>query len=71
MTEYYLPPDPPAGMPAFDGVVRDDGAWIPADPANRDFADYETWRAAGNDPLPYPPEGVPPPAAEPPAAPKE
>jgi len=59
MTEYYLPPDPPEGMPAFDGVIRDDGAWIPVDPANRDFQDYETWRAEGNDPLPYPPEGVP------------
>jgi hypothetical protein len=58
MTEYYLPPENP-GMPAFDGIIRDDGAWIPNDPANRDWAEYETWRAEGNDPLDYPPEGIP------------
>jgi hypothetical protein len=58
-TQYYLPPGPPGGMPAFTGVVRDDGAWIPEDAANRDWADYQTWQALGNTALSYPPEGVP------------
>jgi len=60
MTQYYLPPDPPAGMPSFEGVVREDGAWIPNDPANRDWADYTQWVLEDGSPLPYPPEGVPP-----------
>ena len=59
MSEYYLPPDPPAGMPAFPGIVRDDGAWIPNDPANRDWAEYTEWVVEGNSPLDYPAEGVP------------
>jgi len=59
MTEYYLPPDPPAGMPAFDGVIRDDGAWIPNDDANRDWSDYIAWVNEGNSPLEYPASGVP------------
>jgi hypothetical protein len=72
MTQYYLPPDPTGGMPAFDGVVREDGAWIPEDTANRDWVEYQTWVAEGNTALPYPPEGVPvtvvaEPEAKPPA----
>lgn len=29
-------------------VIRDDGATIPPDPANRDFAEYQAWIADGN-----------------------
>ena len=36
-----------------------DSAFIPADPLNRDYAEYLEWLAAGNEPLPYEP---PPPA---------
>lgn len=35
-------------------VQRNDGAIIPADPANRDYAEYLAWRAAGNTPDPVP-----------------
>jgi hypothetical protein len=35
-------------------IIRDeDGAFIPADPANRDYQDYLAWLAAGNQPNPY------------------
>lgn len=49
-------------LTATDAVVRtEDGAWIPADPANRDYAEYLNWVALGNEPDPYvPPEPVPP-----------
>ena len=40
-------------------ILRDDGAHIPADPMNRDYAEYLTWVAEGNTPAPY----VAPPAA--------
>jgi hypothetical protein len=33
-------------------VRRDDGACIPADPANHDYAEYLDWLAAGNKPDP-------------------
>jgi hypothetical protein len=46
-------------MPAFDGVIRDDGAWIPNDDANRDWSDYIAWVNEGNSPLEYPASGVP------------
>jgi len=44
-----------------------DQAWIPADPANRDWEEYREWVNKGNTPDPYvpPPEPEPvPPAAE-------
>lgn len=46
----------------FAEVIRtSDGATIPADPANRDYAEYQDWLAGGGVPDPY----VPPPAAKP------
>lgn len=43
----------------FDGsvvdsnvVIRQDGACIPFDLANRDFQEYQEWIALGNQPLP-------------------
>ena len=43
-------------------VIRTaDGACIPPDPANRDYAEYQKWVEAGGVPDPYvPPEPVPP-----------
>ena len=38
-----------------------DKAWIPQDPANRDFAEFTAWLEAGNTPDPAPE----PPAPEP------
>ena len=43
-------------------IIRDtDGAFIPPDPANTDFAAYTAWLADGNTPNPYvpPPEPAP------------
>jgi hypothetical protein len=38
-----------------------DGTWIPADPANRDYAEYQQWLADGGVPDPYvAPEPLPP-----------
>lgn len=33
-------------------ILRQDGAYIPADPNNVDYAEYLTWVAAGNTPEP-------------------
>ena len=54
MAEYQLT--------ATDIIIRtEDGASIPPDPANRDFAEYLQWVDAGGVPDPYvPPEPVPP-----------
>lgn len=36
-------------------IVRTiDGAFIPADMANKDYRDYENWIAAGSPPAPWP-----------------
>ena len=54
MAEYQLT--------ATDIIIRTaDGACIPTDPANRDYAEYLAWLEAGGVPDPYvPPEPVPP-----------
>ena len=33
------------------GVMRSDGAWIPNEPDNRDWIEYQQWLAEGNVPL--------------------
>jgi len=49
-------------LTATDMILRtEDGACIPPDPANRDYAEYLDWLDAGGVPDPYvPPEPVPP-----------
>jgi hypothetical protein len=49
-------------LTATDSVIRtEDGACIPADPANRDYAEYLQWLEDGGVPDPYvEPEPVPP-----------
>jgi hypothetical protein len=50
--------------PTFPGapeiIVRDeDGAFIPADPANVDYQAYLKWLDEGNEPTPYTPPSKP------------
>jgi hypothetical protein len=50
----------------FDGVLKVEGEiFIPADPGNRDWQDYQAWLAEGNEPDP-PPANPTPPIEEPP-----
>jgi hypothetical protein len=48
-------------LTAGDSIIRtEDGAYIPPDPANRDYAEYLQWVEGGGVPDPYvPPEPVP------------
>ena len=64
MSDYQLATSDPAGP-----VIRTaDQAWIPADPANRDWQEYQDWlKVEGNVPDPY----VPPPEPEPQPPPPE
>jgi hypothetical protein len=51
-------------LTATDAVIRTaDGALIPADPANRDWIEYQDWLVAGGVPDPYVPPKPPPPDA--------
>jgi len=43
----------------YTSILRSDGASIPPDPANRDYAEYLAWIAAGNTPTPVPPQPNP------------
>jgi hypothetical protein len=37
----------------YNSVIRtSDNAWIPFDPDNTDFVEYQKWLDAGNTPLP-------------------
>jgi len=42
----------PDGITLADAVKRSDGAFIPFDPMNTDYAEYLKWVAEGNQPLP-------------------
>ena len=40
-------------------IVRDeDGAFVPADPDNTDYAEYQRWLEEGNEPTPYTPRAA-------------
>ena len=57
MSEYQLT--------SIDAVIRTaDGALVPHDLGNRDWVEYEAWRAEGNTPDPYVEPPPPPPSPQ-------
>ena len=47
-------------LPEGKGILRtQDGAYIPDDPKNRDWVDYQKWLSDGNTPLPKDPAPLP------------
>lgn len=47
-------------LTAFDCILRlEDNAFIPPDPANVDWQQYQAWLAAGNEPEPAPQQPAP------------
>lgn len=53
--EYKQLLDPMTGSLSSTVLRMQDEAYIPNDPANRDYQDFLTWLAAGN--IPDPPDG--------------
>lgn len=51
---YQLVAPPYPGMPVQTVLRVEDQAFIPFDPANVDFAEYQAWLAEGNEPDPAP-----------------
>jgi hypothetical protein len=49
---YQLLPNNLAGQPAQCIKRIVDNAWIPFDPANQDFVEYNKWLSEGGVPLP-------------------
>jgi hypothetical protein len=48
-------------LTASECILRTtDNAFIPPDPENLDYQEYQAWVAAGNTPLPYVPPEKPP-----------
>jgi hypothetical protein len=52
-SEYQLVAQLP-GMTMQTVQRMSDGAFIPFDPANRDYQDFAQWQAEGNEPAPAP-----------------
>ena len=56
-----LPSSVASGSAAMQTVQRmEDGAFIPFDPANRDYQEFLAWQAEGNEPDPAPTPQQPP-----------
>lgn len=49
----------PPGMTGDAPIKRSDGAFIPQDPANRDFQEFLDWLSRGNKPDPAAPDPNP------------
>lgn len=52
MADYQQLNDPMTGKVGTTILRRADSAYIPNDPANRDYQEYLEWLAAGNEPDP-------------------